>query len=103
VSARVLLIGCSLAFAVGFALIGASETVALVVLGCIVYGIGEGALIPTLQTRAVELPPTRTRSLQRRVDVPGAPRRLSQCCSPSGLDNVLLSGTPSATTSRNYL
>ena len=132
VSARLLLVGCALAFAGGFALIGASETVALIVLGCLVYGIGEGALIPTLQTQAVELSPPEHRGAVVAVYVGAArlgqtigplgaaalfgPRRrswcstsasrwrsLSQCCSPSGLDNVSLSCGPSATTSRNYL
>lgn len=82
VSARVLLVTCSLAFAVGFALIGASEAVALIVLGCIVYGIGEGALIPTLQTQAVELSPPDHRGAVVAVYVGAA--RLGQTVGPLG-------------------
>jgi ACDE family multidrug resistance protein len=82
VSARVLLVGCSLAFAAGFALIGASETVALVVLGCVVYGVGEGALIPTLQTQAVELSPPEHRGAVVAVYVGAA--RLGQTIGPLG-------------------
>ncbi len=81
-SARVLLVGCSLAFAVGFLLIGASEAVALVVLGCIVYGIGEGALIPTLQDQAVELSPPEHRGAVVAVYVGAA--RLGQTVGPLG-------------------
>ncbi len=82
VSARTLLVSCSLAFAVGFALIGATELVALVVLGCIVYGIGEGALIPTLQDQAVELSPPEHRGAVVAVYVGAA--RLGQTAGPLG-------------------
>jgi predicted MFS family arabinose efflux permease len=82
VSARVLLVACSLAFAVGFALIGATEAVALVVLGCVVYGVGEGALIPTLQDQAVELSPPEHRGAVVAVYVGAA--RLGQTIGPLG-------------------
>ncbi len=82
VSARTLLVMCSLAFAAGFALIGASEAVALIVLGCIVYGIGEGALIPTLQDQAVELSPPEHRGAVVAVYVGAA--RLGQTVGPLG-------------------
>ncbi len=82
VSARVLLVACSLAFAVGFALIGASEAVAFIALGCIVYGIGEGALIPTLQDQAVELSPPEHRGAVVAVYVGAA--RLGQTIGPLG-------------------
>ena len=82
VSARLLLVICSLAFAVGFALIGASQAVALVVLGCIVYGFGEGALIPTLQDQAVELSPPEHRGAVVAVYVGAA--RLGQTIGPLG-------------------
>ncbi len=81
-SARTLLVVCSLAFAAGFALIGASDAVALVVIGCVVYGIGEGALIPTLQDQAVELSPPEHRGAIVAVYVGAA--RLGQTIGPLG-------------------
>ena len=81
-SARVLLVTCSLAFAAGFALIGASDAVVLVVLGCVIYGIGEGALIPTLQDQAVELSPPEHRGAVVAVYVGAA--RLGQTVGPLG-------------------
>jgi MFS transporter, ACDE family, multidrug resistance protein len=81
-SARVLLVGSSLAFATGFLLIGAGEAVALVVLGCVVYGVGEGALIPTLQDQAVELSPPDHRGAVVAVYVGAA--RLGQTVGPLG-------------------
>ena len=81
-SARVLLVACSLAFATGFALIGATEAVALVVIGCVVYGIGEGALIPTLQARSVELSPPEHRGAVVAVYVGAA--RFGQTVGPLG-------------------
>jgi predicted MFS family arabinose efflux permease len=81
-SARVLLVTCSLAFATGFALIGATEAVALVVVGCVVYGIGEGALIPTLQARSVELSPPEHRGAVVAVYVGAA--RFGQTVGPLG-------------------
>jgi ACDE family multidrug resistance protein len=82
VSARVLLVACSLVFATGFLLIGAAEIAAIVVLGCIVYGIGEGALIPTLQDQAVELSPPEHRGAVVAVYVGAA--RLGQTVGPLG-------------------
>ena len=82
ISARVLLVGCSLAFATGFLLIGAGEVAALIVLGCAVYGIGEGGLIPTLQDRAVELSPPEHRGAVVAVYVGAA--RLGQTVGPLG-------------------
>ena len=82
VSARVLLVVCSLAFATGFALIGACQAVALIVLGCVIYGLGEGALIPTLQDQAVELSPPEHRGAVVAVYVGAA--RLGQTVGPLG-------------------
>jgi MFS transporter, ACDE family, multidrug resistance protein len=81
-SAHVLLVSSALAFAAGFLLIGAGEAVALVVLGCIVYGVGEGALIPTLQDQAVELSPPEHRGAVVAVYVGAA--RLGQTVGPLG-------------------
>ena len=82
ISARTLLVTCSIAFALGFALIGASGAVAPIVIGCVVYGIGEGALIPTLQAQAVELSPPEHRGAVVAVYVGFA--RLGQTVGPLG-------------------
>lgn len=80
--ARRLLVICSFAFATGFALIGASQSVALLVIGCLVYGLGEGALIPTLQDQAVELSPPEHRGAVVAAYVGAA--RLGQTIGPLG-------------------
>jgi MFS transporter, ACDE family, multidrug resistance protein len=82
ISAHALLVTCSLLFAVGFTMIGSSEVIAVVVLGCLVYGMGEGALIPTLQDRAVELSPPAHRGAVVAVYVGAA--RLGQTVGPLG-------------------
>ena len=75
VDPRPLLVGCSLLFAAGFALIGSTEIAGFVVLGCIVYGAGEGALFPTLQDLSVELSPPEHRGAIVAIYVgAGAPR-----------------------------
>ncbi len=51
-------------------------------LGCIVYGVGEGALIPTLQDQAVELSPPEHRGAVVAVYVGAA--RLGQTIGPLG-------------------
>lgn len=81
-SANALLAACSLMFAAGFLLIGASEAIALVALGCMVYGMGEGAMIPTLQSRAVELSPPEHRGAVVAVYVGAS--RLGQTVGPLG-------------------
>lgn len=82
VAARRLLVASALTFAVGFALIGATTSVALLVLGCVVYGFGEGAMIPTLQDQAVELSPSEHRGAVVAVFVGAA--RLGQTIGPLG-------------------
>jgi MFS family permease len=46
---RRLVLGASLLFAVSFAAMGFAPTVGGLVVGALVYGLGEGAAIPTLQ------------------------------------------------------
>lgn len=82
IDARHLLVICSLAFAVGFALIGATSAVGLVILGCLVYGMGEGAMIPTMQDQAVGLSPPEHRGAVVAVYVGAA--RLGQTIGPLG-------------------
>lgn len=82
IDARRLLVASAVGFAIGFALIGASTSVALVVIGCTIYGLGEGALIPTLQDQAVELSPPEHRGAVVAVFVGAA--RLGQTIGPLG-------------------
>jgi len=82
ITATRLLVASSLTFAVGFALIGATTSVVLVVAGCVVYGFGEGAMIPTLQDQAVELSPPEHRGAVVAVYVGAA--RLGQTIGPLG-------------------
>lgn len=82
VPATSLLVACSLLVAAGFVLIGAGDTVALLVLGCVVYGTGEGGLIPTLQDQAVELSPPEHRGAVVALFVGAA--RLGQTIGPLG-------------------
>ena len=80
--ARRLLVVSALAFAVGFAAIGGSTSLALVVAGCVLYGLAEGALLPTLQDQAVELSPPTQRGGVVAVFVGAA--RLGQTIGPLG-------------------
>ncbi len=82
IDARRLLVVSAVGFAIGFALIGASTSVALVMIGCAIYGLGEGALIPTLQDQAVELSPPEHRGAVVAVYVGAA--RLGQTVGPLG-------------------
>ena len=82
IDARHLLVVCSLTFAAGFALIGATEAIGVVILGCVVYGMGEGAMIPTMQDQAVELSPPEHRGAVVAVYVGAA--RLGQTIGPLG-------------------
>jgi predicted MFS family arabinose efflux permease len=82
IDARHLLVACSLTFAAGFALIGATEAIGVVILGCVVYGLGEGAMIPTMQDQAVELSPPEHRGAVVAVYVGAA--RLGQTIGPLG-------------------
>lgn len=82
VETRRLLVGCSLLFATGFALIGAAQIAAVVAVGCIVYGAGEGTLFPTLQDLAVELSPPEHRGAIVAIYVGAA--RLGQTIGPIG-------------------
>jgi len=86
VDARTLLVGCSGAFGVGFALMASSQSVALVALGCLVYGAGEGALIPSMQDLSVELSPPEHRGAVVAVYVGAA--RLGQTIGPVGASSL---------------
>jgi predicted MFS family arabinose efflux permease len=86
VEPRALLVGCSLAFGLGFALIASSTTVGLVVLGCLVYGAGEGALIPSLQDLSVDMSPPEHRGAVVAVYVGAA--RLGQTIGPVGASSL---------------
>ena len=79
---RRMLVSAALLFALGFALIGASQMVVLVVLGGAVYGLGEGAMIPMLQDRSIELSPPEHRGAVVALFVGSA--RLGQTAGPIG-------------------
>jgi predicted MFS family arabinose efflux permease len=81
-SLRVLLVTSALMFAVGFTLLGAPAVIGLVVVGCVVYGLAEGALIPTLQDLAVSMSPPMHRAAVVAVFVAAA--RLGQTIGPLG-------------------
>jgi predicted MFS family arabinose efflux permease len=72
----------SLVLAGGFALMGSSTLAVLVVIGCVGYGIGEGALIPTLQDLSVSLAPEEQRGAVVALFVSSA--RLGQTLGPLG-------------------
>lgn len=86
ISAHALLVTCALLFAAGFTLIGSGEVIGAVVLGCLVYGMGEGALIPTLQDQAIELSPPEHRGAVVAVYVGAS--RLGQTIGPLGAAGV---------------
>ena len=94
---RRLLIACSLLFATGFAVIGGAQVAALVAVGCIVYGLGEGAMFPTLQDLSVELSPPEHRGAIVAIYVGAA--RLGQTIGPIGAAAVF--GATSTVTALN--
>ena len=59
--AGVLLVVGSLAIAAGLAILGLAPTLALLLLGPVVYGLGEGLMIPTLQDAVASAPPASSR------------------------------------------
>ena len=61
---------------------GSSTLAVLVVIGCVGYGIGEGALIPTLQDLSVSLAPEEQRGAVVALFVSSA--RLGQTLGPLG-------------------
>lgn len=79
---RRMLVSAALLFALGFTLIGASQVVWLIVLGGAVYGLGEGAMIPMLQDRSIELSPPEHRGAVVALFVGSA--RLGQTVGPLG-------------------
>jgi MFS family permease len=82
VAPRPLLAMSSLVLSAGFALIGSSTLAMLVVVGCLLYGVGEGALIPTLQDLSVALAPEGQRGAVVALFVSAA--RLGQTLGPLG-------------------
>lgn len=57
VSMHQLAIGSATIWAISFLLIGLAPTLVLVVIGCLLYGLGEGGLIPSLQDTAIRRAP----------------------------------------------
>jgi MFS family permease len=81
------LVGSGLLFVLAFVLLGAAPTLVVVALGCIAYGIAEGALIPALQDTALTRAPQAHRGAVVAVWVGAA--RLGQTVGPLAFAAVL--------------
>ncbi len=77
---RGLLVAGSGVFAVAFIVMGVTPVLALAVIAAFVYGLGEGALIPTLQDVAASVPPDHLRGAALATWVGAA--RLGQSSGP---------------------
>jgi ACDE family multidrug resistance protein len=82
IAPKPLLAMSAMVLAGGFAMIGSSTVAALVVLGCVFHGFGEGALIPTLQDLSVSLAPEAQRGAVVALFVSAA--RFGQTLGPLG-------------------
>ncbi len=91
---RALFVVCALLFAAGFALVGAATTALVLVIGGLVYGAGEGVLIPGVQDRITELAPAEHRAAIISVSVGAA--RLGQTVGPLGAALVLTTASTTA-------
>lgn len=80
--ARTVLIAASSLIAVSAAAIGLAPTVVLVIIACVVYGLGDGAAIPSLQDLVVSAAPTAQRASVLAAWVSGV--RLGQTIGPLG-------------------
>lgn len=58
---RAMLIASVVAWSFAFVLIGGAPVLWVLIVGCLLYGFGEGALIPNLQNIAIDLAPTEHR------------------------------------------
>jgi MFS family permease len=76
---RLLLIACGL-FAVGLAVIGVGPTLWMVVAGLVIFGLGEGLMVPNLQDIATSTAPAAQRGTSVALFVSGA--RLGQTVGP---------------------
>jgi MFS transporter, ACDE family, multidrug resistance protein len=74
------LIGSGVLFVISFFILGVAPVAGFVVLGCALYGLGDGALIPILQNRAVDEAPPAQRGAVVAVWVGAA--RLGQTVGP---------------------
>jgi predicted MFS family arabinose efflux permease len=91
---RLLLAASAALLAVAFAFMGSTTLAVLVVVGCIFHGLGEGALIPTMQDIAVTLAPESQRGAVVALFVSCA--RLGQTIGPIGAALVFEATTTSA-------
>jgi ACDE family multidrug resistance protein len=57
-----ILVACAMTWVVAFTIIGTAGSVALLVVGTLVYGFGEGAMIPSLQEAALHESPAEHRA-----------------------------------------
>jgi MFS family permease len=90
VDIRVVLVTSAATWVLGMALIGATGALAVLVIGALFYGVGEGALIPNLQEVAVAAAPPEHRAAVVATWVGFA--RLGQTSGPL-LAGVLLSAS----------
>ncbi len=79
-SVRSVVLAGSAALLVAFSLLGLASVVALIVAAALIYGLGEGALIPTIQDQAIESAPEQHRAAVLAVWVGAA--RLGQTSGP---------------------
>ena len=80
---RGLLVAGSGIFAVAFVIMGSTPVLALAVIAAFAYGLGEGALIPTLQDVAASVPPDHLRGAALAAWVGAGPARSElrvPCC-----------------------
>jgi predicted MFS family arabinose efflux permease len=82
------LIGAGILFVISFFILGVAPMAGLVVVGCALYGLGDGALIPILQNRAVDEAPPEQRGAVVAVWVGAA--RLGQTVGPVAAAGVFM-------------
>lgn len=87
-SAHRTLIGAGVLFVISFFILGVAPVAGLVVVGCALYGLGDGALIPILQNRAVDEAPPEQRGAVVAVWVGAA--RLGQTVGPVAAAGVFM-------------
>lgn len=82
------LVGCAVGWAVAFAVIAAAPLLGLLAAGTLLYGLGEGALIPSLQGVAIDAAPPEHRAAVVAVWVSSA--RMGQTLGPIAAGALLV-------------
>ena len=94
VDGRMLFVVCALLFAAGLMLVGIAATAVLLVVGALVYGAGEGVLIPAIQDRITDLAPADHRAAIISISVGAS--RLGQTIGPLAAALLLTSASTTA-------